>query len=99
VCSGGFDLAPTQPFGEPHERERGEGRRIRGRGELFQGTPSIHVCPTLLQRDPFIGGWGRVMSHRTRWETPRGRYDEHNIKFSLSMKPKFNRPVEERNHF
>jgi hypothetical protein len=40
-----------------------------------------------------------LMSHRTRWETPRGRYDEHNSKFSLSMKPKFNRPVGERNHF
>jgi hypothetical protein len=31
--------------------------------------------------------------------TPRGRYDEHNSKFSLSMKPRFNRPVGERNHF
>jgi hypothetical protein len=40
-----------------------------------------------------------LMSHRTRWETPRGRYDEHSSKFSLSMKPKFNRPVGERNHF
>jgi hypothetical protein len=28
--------------------------------------------------------------------TPRGRYDEHNSKFSLSMKPRFNRPVGER---
>jgi hypothetical protein len=40
-----------------------------------------------------------LMSHRTHWETPRGRYDEHRSKFSLSMKPKFNRPVGERNHF
>jgi hypothetical protein len=40
-----------------------------------------------------------LMSQRTSWETPRGRYDEHNNKFSLSMKPKFNRPVGERNHF
>jgi hypothetical protein len=39
------------------------------------------------------------MSQRTRWDTPRGRYDEHSSKFSLSMKPKFNRPVGERNHF
>jgi hypothetical protein len=31
--------------------------------------------------------------------TPRGRCDEHNSKFSLSMKPKFNWPVGERNHF
>jgi hypothetical protein len=42
---------------------------------------------------------GRVMSQRTSWETPIGRYDEHNSKFSLSMKPKFNRLVGERNHF
>ena len=25
------------------------------------------------------------------WETPRGRYDECNSKFSLTMKPRFNR--------
>jgi hypothetical protein len=31
-----------------------------------------------------------LMSHRTHWETPRGRYDKHISKFSLSMKPKFN---------
>jgi hypothetical protein len=31
--------------------------------------------------------------------TPRGRYDEHSGKFSLSMKPRFNRPVGEKNHF
>jgi hypothetical protein len=42
---------------------------------------------------------GPVMSQGTSWETSRGRYDEHNRKFSLSMKPKFNRPVGERNHF
>jgi hypothetical protein len=40
-----------------------------------------------------------VISHRTSWETLRGRYDEHNSKFSLSMKSKFNRPVVEINHF
>jgi hypothetical protein len=40
-----------------------------------------------------------LMSHRTSWETPRGRYDEHISKFSLSMKPRFNQPVGERNHF
>jgi hypothetical protein len=33
---------------------------------------------------------GQLMSHKTSLETPRGRYDEHNSKFSLSMKPKFN---------
>jgi hypothetical protein len=31
--------------------------------------------------------------------TLRGRYDEHNSKISLGMKPRFNRPVGERNHF
>jgi hypothetical protein len=31
--------------------------------------------------------------------TPRGRYDEHNNKFSLSKKPSFNRPVGEQNNF
>jgi hypothetical protein len=31
--------------------------------------------------------------------TPRGRCDEHINNFSLSIKPKFNRPVGERNHF
>jgi hypothetical protein len=40
-----------------------------------------------------------LMSHMTRWETSRGRYDDHSSKFSLSMKPKFNRPVGERNQF
>jgi hypothetical protein len=32
-------------------------------------------------------------------ETPRGRYDEHNIKYSLSMKPRFIEPVGERTNF
>jgi hypothetical protein len=40
-------------------------------------------------------GLGQLMSHRTSWETPRGRYDKHRSKFSLSMKPMFNRPVKE----
>jgi hypothetical protein len=58
-------------------------------------TPSFcHSC-----RSSSTNGLRYMMSHRTRWETPRGRYDEHNSKFSLSMKPKFNRPVGERNHF
>jgi hypothetical protein len=30
---------------------------------------------------------------------PKRRYDEHNSKFSLIIKPKFNRPIGERNHF
>jgi hypothetical protein len=44
-------------------------------------------------------GSNNLMSHRTSWENPRGRYDEHSSKFSLSMKPRFNRPVGEINHF
>jgi hypothetical protein len=31
--------------------------------------------------------------------TPRVRCEEHNGKFPSVMKPKFNRPVGERNHF
>jgi hypothetical protein len=40
-----------------------------------------------------------LMFQKTHWKTPRGRYDEHNSKFSLSMKPRFNRRVGERNNF
>ena len=32
------------------------------------------------------------------WETSRGRCDERSSKFSLSMKPRLNRPVGGRNH-
>jgi hypothetical protein len=31
--------------------------------------------------------------------TPRGRYDEHSGNFPSIVKPRFNRPVRERNHF
>jgi hypothetical protein len=31
--------------------------------------------------------------------TPRGRYDEHNSKSSLSMKPRFIKPAGERTNF
>jgi hypothetical protein len=34
---------------EPHKREGGKGWRMRGREKLFQGAPSIHEYPTLLQ--------------------------------------------------
>jgi hypothetical protein len=45
ACSGGEDSTPTQPFGEPHEREERERwrrRRTREReGHLgFNGLPS-----------------------------------------------------------
>jgi hypothetical protein len=35
----------------------------------------------------------------TQLGTPRGRYDEHNSKSSLSMKPRFIEPVGERTNF
>jgi hypothetical protein len=35
----------------------------------------------------------------TQLETPRGRYDEHMSKSSLSMKPRFIEPVGERTNF
>jgi hypothetical protein len=35
----------------------------------------------------------------TQLETPRGRYDEHINKSSLSMKPRFIEPVGERTNF
>jgi hypothetical protein len=49
--------------------------------------------------------WGRVrwgvLVHSLDYQlgTPRERYDEHNSKFSLNKKPRFNRSVGERNHF
>jgi hypothetical protein len=51
ACSGGVSLAPMQPFGDPHERERGGigvAHEVERRGDLFQGAPSINVCQTLL---------------------------------------------------
>jgi hypothetical protein len=53
----------------------------------------------LKSLNTIIASTALLMSYRTRWENQRERYDEHNSKFFLSMKPKFNRPVEERNHF
>jgi hypothetical protein len=63
---------------------------------------STNLCtwrPNTVYKNRCVHRHQRVISHRTRWETQRGRYDEHSSKFSLSMKPKFNRPVRERNHF
>jgi hypothetical protein len=37
--------------------------------------------------------------HQQNIKTPRERYDEHNSKFSHSMKPRFNQPVGGTNHF
>jgi hypothetical protein len=54
------DLTPTKPFGEPHERERGErGEAHEEERRAFQRTLSIHLCLTLLQEAPYIGGRGR----------------------------------------
>jgi hypothetical protein len=64
------------------------------------GAMHLAINPGLVWLLSLVGHLGSyLMSQRTRWETPRGRYDKHNSKFSLSMKPKFNRPVGERNHF
>jgi hypothetical protein len=48
ACIGGFHLTPTQPFGESQEREGGA-HEGRGEKSSSKGTPSLHVCPSLLQ--------------------------------------------------
>jgi hypothetical protein len=73
-------------------------------GGLAAGRPNFGAPPFLFFLFLFALTFASLfdsllMSHRTHWETPRGRYDEHNSKFCLSIKPKFNRPVGERNHF
>jgi hypothetical protein len=43
------------------EREgRGEAHDAERRGELFQGAPSIHVCPTLLQAGSLYSRKGKT---------------------------------------
>jgi hypothetical protein len=42
ACSNGFDLTPMHPFGEPHVRESGEERRMRGRGEESSSKKSLN---------------------------------------------------------
>jgi hypothetical protein len=66
---------------------------------MFSFDKDIMIHKNMLPEWSHHGAAGALMSHRPRWKTPRGRYDEHNSKFFLSMKPKFNRPVGEKNHF
>jgi hypothetical protein len=91
----------------PWQSCHGRDHRIYDPGGVRMGTSSSPFARASSPRwRPLIrpslemrGRWYRyLMSHRTRWETPRGKYDEHSSKFSLSMKPKFNLPVGERNH-
>jgi hypothetical protein len=59
---------------------------------------------TLVLLGYFLGwhghpqAWALMAVLTAQLGTPRGRYDEHSGKFSLSMKLRFNRPVGERNH-
>jgi hypothetical protein len=56
-------------------------------------------CATkrLLHSSCYLGSDGRWMT--AKLGTPRGRYDEHSSKSSLSRKPRFIEPVEERTNF
>jgi hypothetical protein len=59
----------------------------------------LHLFMGIFIDLPYLG-YNCVMAVLTgQLRTPRGRYDEHSGKFSLSMKPRFNRPVGERSHF
>jgi hypothetical protein len=44
-------------------------------------------------------GASKIIDTFETYQTPRGRYDEHSSKFFFSKKPRFNRPVGERNNF
>jgi hypothetical protein len=59
------------------------GRRMENeRNSLGRSSPERN---SLGRSSPERRSLGRsLMSHRTSWETPRGRYDEHARKFSLS---------------
>jgi hypothetical protein len=55
VCSGGVDLAPTQPFGEPYERGTWERVEAHGKeriGDLLKGTPLNLLSILLLPLGP-----------------------------------------------
>jgi hypothetical protein len=67
--------------------------------ENNESLKGVWVCRAAPMISDLIFVNDSLMSQRTSWETPRGRYDEHSSKFSLSMKPKFSRPVGERNQF
>jgi hypothetical protein len=61
------------------------------------GGGELRVGDEMLDQEEEDTGDGAVLTDQLG--TPKGRCDEHIRKFSLSMKPKFNRPVGERNHF
>src|SRR4051812_2151760 len=68
----------------------------------FQRYPMYNHYFILTQRTTFlikIKYCTMMVRLADHWGTPRGRYDEHNGKFSLGKKPRFNRPVGERDHF
>jgi hypothetical protein len=58
---------------------------------LSRVSGSFRLVMVLMALDNLIGS-----SCGSGWETLRGRCDEHNSKFSLSSKPRFNQPVGER---
>jgi hypothetical protein len=60
----------------------------RGGGRKEGGYPITEVW-----REPLLAVLAAQLG------TPRGRCDEHNVKFPSIVKPRFNRPVGERNHF
>jgi hypothetical protein len=67
---------PWVPEGHTHIRERGEGRRTRGIGEesSSKGTPSIHVCLSLLLQGPlYIRGRRRAYPPQSNRAALEGR--------------------------
>jgi hypothetical protein len=61
----------------------------------------FHVVEIKICFEKIYEGWKPLLvrSVDDQLGTPRRRCDDHNSKFPLSMKPRFNRPVGERNHF
>jgi hypothetical protein len=66
---------------------------------LNQGFPLVSslvtACRCAVDTASSIAKVGRADADRmtTQLGTPRGRYDKHSSKFSLSKKPRFNDPV------
>jgi hypothetical protein len=91
---GQFCSPSRQTTKEKAKKRKKEKERKETHGG-HMGRPTVPATCTTAQSEVACP----LMSHKTSWEIPRGRFDEHNSKFSLGMKPKFNRPVGERNHF
>jgi hypothetical protein len=76
-----------------------------GRCLWSYGAPSLGCFPLVQDLRSFLGnvspcpsGWFSLVTidagrMTTQLGTPRGRYDEHSSKFSLSKKPRFIDPV------